>query len=918
MQEKQSNQNKKKYLWLLLPLLLAAALMISYFTWWPLPVEAAYDFDLKTTSSVLTIEEDSYGEEILLFEMLPKSSLLATRAKKATNATPLQWTSSDPGVVQVDEWGKVQAVDKGEAVITGTWGGLSQSCQVTVYYPQTGIALSETALRLNKKETADLSYAPLPSQAELTERVSFVSEDPYVAEVDAAGHIVARHVGTTRIVAQNGSFEAACEVTVLSPMTGMHLNVESFTLAVDHTLPLRSSFSPKDTTDDKTILWESSNPQVASVDETGLVTAIKPGETEIIARTGAFSAIARITVLAPLKGISFKEEELRLIKEESALLKVYAEPANTTDPVKPVFSSDKPEIVSVNEKGRVTALAPGEALITARTGHFTASCRVIVRVPMEGIAMQEEGGHLVRGTEKQLSVAFFPEDTNDDRTLHWESSDESVLRVNQDGLVQAVAAGQAEIKVRCGEFTASLPFTVIVPVTGVAISQESLTLTRNSGADLKAWVLPEDTTEDRGVYFTSSNEGIARVDGTGHVTGVGPGECVITARHGEYSAACQVNVTAPLTGISLDQNAITLLEGKGAKLSVSYQPWDTTDSRAVSWSSSDSGVAGVDEQGNIWANGAGDCRITATVGAFSASAQIHVDPYIPVQSVHLNATDISFYYYGESFKLTAQVEPSNATNPWVSWSSSDPSVVSVGEDGSLSAKGSGTARITATAEGKSASCVVYVTRPPPTKVVVIDAGHGGIFDGAIYDGRYERHMNLTTAYACKNYLEANYKGVAVYMTRTGDSATSENLKADLYNRAAYANQMGADILVSLHYNASLNHNASGVAVYASFDPRVGDDSQALASGRVNQLAAHTGLPNGGVHLRYYDEIGKDSAQGDYYGIIRHSATFGIPAVLVEHCHMDYDIWCVDEEEDLIQFGIQDAIAIARYLGLEHK
>ena len=62
----------------------------------------------------------------------------------------------------------------------------------------------------------------------------------------------------------------------------------------------------------------------------------------------------------------------------------------------------------------------------------------------------------------------------------------------------------------------------------------------------------------------------------------------------------------------------------------------------------------------------------------------------------------------------------------------------------------------------------------------------------------------------------------------------------------------------------------------------------------------------------------DQSKGDYYGIIRYSSGFGIPAVLVEHCCMDHDTWCVDSEEDLIQFGIQDAIAIARYLGLQHK
>lgn len=899
-------------------LLLLAALLISYFTWWPLPVEAAYEFNLETKDLVLTIEEGRYGEAALSYGMTAKSEVAALRGRKAFRDASLQWSSSNPSVATVDEQGRIRAVEEGEALITAEWGALSRSCPVRVYYPLKGIALSESRLILNKEEEAVLSCTPVPVQAEIPEPISYRSLDPRVATVDETGRVRAKNVGSTIIEVSDGSFTAECEVMVLSPMRGIRLQKDAFTLNVEQTQQLEILFEPEDTTDDKSIVWESLSPKVAQVDKQGLVKTLMPGEAKIIARAGSFEARASFTVKAPLKGLVFKEEEKRLIKGESAWLRVFPDPWYSTDQVNAQFSSNNPEIVSVDEKGHITALAPGEALITARAKRYKVSCLVTVRVPMEGIAIQEEGGQLVRGAKMQFTPVFFPEDTNDDKSVEWESSDESVLKVTQEGLVQAVAAGEAEIRLRCGDFSAALPITVIVPVSGVEMNQSSLEIKRGDSALLTARVLPEDTTEDKSIYYASSNEGVAQVDGEGRVWGVGPGECEIYARHGDFAVSCQVKVTVPLSGISLDETAVTLLQGKGTKLQLSYEPWDTTDSRAVSWSSSDTGVAGVDAEGNVWANGPGDCRITATVGAFSASAQIHVNPYIPVEGVSLSSVDFSLYYYGESAKLEAWVEPAGATYPWVSWSSSDPSVASVGEDGVVVAKKSGTAYITAKAEDKTASCVVYVNLPSPAKVVVLDPGHGGIFDGAVYDGRIERHLNLATAIACKNYLEANYEGVVVYLTRSTDTATADNLKADITNRAAYAHQVGADIVASLHYNASYYHDTSGVAVYASFDPRVGDESQALASVIVNQLAAYTGLYNGGVHLRYYDETGRDQGQGDYYGIIRYSSAYGIPAVLVEHCHMDYDIWCVDSEEDLIQFGIQDAIAIARYLGLQHK
>ena len=914
----ETQKNSKKKLLGGLGLLLLAALLISYFTWWPLPVEAAYEFDLETKDLVLTIEEGRYGEAALSYGMTAKSEVAALRGRKAFRDASLQWSSSNPAVATVDEQGRIRAVEEGEAIITAAWGALSRSCPVKVYYPLKGIALSENKLILNKEEEASLSCGPLPAQAEITGTLQYRSLDPRVATVDEAGRILARSVGSAIIEVSDGTFSAECEVTVLSPMRGIRLQENAFTLNVDQTQQLEILFEPEDTTDDKTVIWESLSPKLAQVDQQGLVKALMPGEAKIIARAGAFETMASFTIKAPLKGLVFREDEKRLIKGAVAWLRVFPDPWYSTDQVKARFSSANPEIVSVDEKGHITALAPGEARITARSGRFSASCLVTVRVPMEGIAIREEGGELVRGTQKQLSAVFLPEDTNDDRSLIWESSDEAVLKVSQEGLVEALAAGEAEVRVRCGEFSAVLPFTVIVPVSGVELDQAELEIKRGESALLTARVLPEDTTEDKSVYYSSSNEGVARVDGEGRVWGVGPGACEIYVRHGDFAASCQVKVTVPLTGISLDRSAITLLEGKGSKLQLSYEPWDTTDSRAVSWSSSDTGVAGVDAEGNIWANGPGDCRITATVGAFSASAEIHVNPYIPVQSVSLSSVDISFYHYGEGTKLEAWVEPANATYPGVSWSSSDPSVVSVSEEGRVVALQSGVAHITAKAEDKTASCVVYVTLPPPAKVVVLDPGHGGIFDGAVYEGRYERQLNLTTAIACKNYLEANYEGVVVYLTRSTDQATADNLTDDIYNRAVFARQMGAVLVASLHYNASGDHAASGVEVYASFDPRVGDESQALASVLVNQLVSYTGLPNRGVRYRYYDETGVDQSKGDYYGIIRYSSGFGIPAVLVEHCCMDHDTWCVDSEEDLIQFGIQDAIAIARYLGLPHK
>ena len=265
----------------------------------------------------------------------------------------------------------------------------------------------------------------------------------------------------------------------------------------------------------------------------------------------------------------------------------------------------------------------------------------------------------------------------------------------------------------------------------------------------------------------------------------------------------------------------------------------------------------------------------------------------------------------------AQVLPENATAPAVSFTSSNPGVISVSGDGVLTAHASGQSVITARAENITASVTVTAELPLPPKVVVIDPGLGGIFPGGVFGGRQEKLLNLKTAQYCKAYLEANYHNVAVYLTHSDDRSLSSDLKEDLMARAAFGKSVGADILISFHYNGSPNHDVSGTIAYYSMAGAVSEQSRRLAQLLVDNIAA-LGLRNQGVRTRFYDEVGLDPNQGDWYGIVRHSASHRIPAVLLEHCCMDYDISFVDSDEDLYRFAVQDALAIAQYLGLEHK
>ena len=191
-------------------------------------------------------------------------------------------------------------------------------------------------------------------------------------------------------------------------------------------------------------------------------------------------------------------------------------------------------------------------------------------------------------------------------------------------------------------------------------------------------------------------------------------------------------------------------------------------------------------------------------------------------------------------------------------------------------------------------------------VIVIDPGHGGENLGTTENGHEEKSMTMTTALAMYEELSL-YDNVEVYLTRTGD--VEKDIRLD--DRAAFAASVEADFLFSIHYNASESHENFGSEVWVSaFAPFNGYGYQ-FGYELLNDMRNY-GLLIRGVKTRLGEK-------GDnYYGIIRYSEAVGVPAVIIEHCHVDEsrdEIYC-DTQEKLQEFGRMDATAVARYFGLK--
>lgn len=212
------------------------------------------------------------------------------------------------------------------------------------------------------------------------------------------------------------------------------------------------------------------------------------------------------------------------------------------------------------------------------------------------------------------------------------TSDSPAVTVAEDGTLTAAQGGEAIITVTSADGTLSdtCKVTVTVPLTGIALDQETLALAINGteSAKLTAAPVPAESTEPvDGVAYTSSNESVATVAEDGTVTAVADGEAEITATLGEYTASCKVTVTTAPDGIKFGKASGSLTVGGSTTLKLYTTPSEAAapDMSQVTFTSSDEDVAAVDSEGKVTAKKAGKATITATYNGLTAEYSLTVN-----------------------------------------------------------------------------------------------------------------------------------------------------------------------------------------------------------------------------------------------------------------------------------------------------
>ena len=309
----------------------------------------------------------------------------------------------------------------------------------------------------------------------------------------------------------------------------------------------------------------------------------------------------------------------------------------TYDTGKDFIQMNNLEMVKITFKAKVKAKTSNKIDITNITAKYkynsTSSSSALKKelvtikttdglYPIESISLNNADLNLTVGDTSILTVEYNPKNTTDSKIVTWTTGNSNVATV-KNGIVTAIGAGTTTVTAKVGNKTASctvrvkVPADMKYPLQSISINKSEITLDISKYEYLKVTYNPTNTTDDKTITWSSSNENIAKVATNGRVTGIRAGTAIIRAKVGNKYSTCKVTVNPlsyPLKSISLSQTNLTLSQASTQTLIVSYNPSNTTDNKTITWSSSDTKVAKVDSNGKITAVNEGVATITALAG----------------------------------------------------------------------------------------------------------------------------------------------------------------------------------------------------------------------------------------------------------------------------------------------------------------
>ena len=488
------------------------------------------------------------------------------------------------------------------------------------------------------------------------------------------------------------------------------------------------------------ITWYTSSASIASVSDSGEISAMAPGTAVVSAVSEGVSGQASMAVMppapAPVATVSVAVNPAAVLVGQTAT--ATATLADSTGTVLSgrsiTWSSSNTSVATVDATGTVRAVSAGSALIQAtsegKSGSASISVSAPAPIPVASVSVSPASATLQVGATVQLSATTFDANNNvlTGRVVGWSSTNTAIATVSSTGLVRAVAAGSVSITASSEGRTATAAITVSAPppapVATVSVSPTSPSI--QTGATVQLSAVTRDASNNvltgRVVTWSSSNTAIGTVSASGLVTAVAAGSATITATSEGKTGSSSLTVTTPapvpVATVSVSPATATLQIGATQQLSATTRDASNNvlTGRVVTWSSANTAIATVSASGLVTAVSAGSASITATSEGKTGSALMTVAAApAPVATVTVTPAAPSVQV-GSTVQLSAVTRDASnnvLTGRVVTWSSANTSIAGVSASGLVTALVVGSVQVTATSEGKTGTSTITVTAAPP-------------------------------------------------------------------------------------------------------------------------------------------------------------------------------------------------------------
>ena len=506
------------------------------------------------------------------------------------------------------------------------------------------------------------------------------------------------------------------EETRVPTVQYIELSETEKTVFIGESWQITAKVTPEDAINTK-VVWSNLHPEVGTIDAEGNVSAVAVGTDSIYATVDNVRALCIMKVKpVAVDSVAVSEKTKDLSVGDVYQLKATVYPENATNKTV-VWSSDNEEVAKVDAEGKVSALAKGQAVVTAKCGTQTATCSVTVfaaaiELSMNKVTLAAEGSQELE-LSLPISLAGQP--------VEWKSLNDKIVTVepNADNqykaTVKAVGLGRAQVQAAVGDKV----LTCEVFVGAAPVMQPSkLTVDKDASHEIELMVPFE--LDGKPVVWKSLDEKIVKVaadadhSNKATVTGLNFGRADVQATVEGVDYICTVYVgNDPM----LSASALTLDSGTSSQLTLILPA--RLEGKAIEWKSLNEKVAKVvvsdtDQlTATVEAVDAGTTDITATIEGETVKCTVTVNKQTVVGDLELSATSMNVEInLHKELKVTV---PAGLEGQPISWKSLDPATASVkpaadGLTAVVSGLKAGSTEIEVSVAGKVAKCAVTVTK----------------------------------------------------------------------------------------------------------------------------------------------------------------------------------------------------------------